>query len=234
MAKKQKVTPKKGTEVLEDPQVLAEQFSKTEEFINKHKVAFLAILGGVAAIIIGVFTYNYYTRKQNEIAQSELFQAVYYFEADSLGKALNGDGNNLGFLDIIDEYSNTKAANIAEFYVGVSYLKMGEFQEAIVYLEAFEADDLLLQARAYALTGDAYMELGNYYDALEFYNKAADYKPNPYLTPQYLMKAAIAYEKVEEYEEALKRYSKIVENYQESAEYQDALKHKARLETKIS
>ncbi len=191
------------------------------------------VVGVAAAILIivgGYFAFNYYKNSQNDLAQKEMFQAVYYFEADSLDKALNGDGNNLGFLEIIDEYGVTDAANLANFYAGVSYLKQGKFELARLYLEDFNASDLLIQARAYGLVGDSYMEEQKYDDAAKYYNKAANYKPNKYFSPSYLMKEALAYEKLNQNDKARETYDKIINQYWESSEYQNARKFKARLE----
>jgi tetratricopeptide (TPR) repeat protein len=167
---------------------------------------------------------------QNNQAQIDMFQAVYYFEQDSLDLALHGDGNNYGFLDIIDNYGFTKAANLSQFYVGASYLKKGEFETAIEYLSDFSGDDIVVQARTYALIGDAYMELNDFRTASDFYSKAADYKPNEYLSPIYLVKAAQAYERLMEFESARDCFNTIIEEYPESSEYQNARKHKARLD----
>jgi TolA-binding protein len=160
-----------------------------------------------------------------------MFQAIYYFEADSLSQALNGDGNNLGFIDIIDEYKFTEAANLAHFYAGVSFLKQGNFDAAVLYLKDYSSNDLLIQARAYSLIGDAYMEQQKYDDAVSYYNKAANYKPNKYYSPAYLMKAAVAYEKLNQNDKAIETYSKVITEYWDSSEYQTALKLKARLES---
>jgi len=128
---------------------------------------------------------------------------------------LNGDGNNYGFLDIIDNYGFTKTANLANYYIGASYLKKGEFEDAIEYLTDFSADDIVVQARAYALIGDAYMELNDLKAASDFYNKAADYKPNEYLSPIYIVKAEQAYESIMEYESASDCFEKKIKEYPE-------------------
>jgi TolA-binding protein len=169
---------------------------------------------------------------QDESAQNEMFQAVYYFESDSLDLALNGDGNNFGFLEIIDRYSLSKAANLSHYYVGAIYLKKGEYISAIGHLEKFSSGDLLIQARAYGLIGDANMEMSNHAEAASYYLKAAEYNTNEYTSPGYLMKAAVAYEVTENYDKALACYNTIVKKYVESSEYQTARKHKARLEGK--
>ena len=100
-----------------------------------------------------------------------------------------------------------------------------------MYLEDFSSDDLLVQARAYSLIGDTYMEEENYEDAAKFYNKAANYKPNKYFSPAYLMKEALAYEKLNQNDKAKEVYEKIITDFWESAEYQNARKFKAKLES---
>ena len=163
-----------------------------------------------------------------------MFQAVYYFEADSLDRALDGDGNNLGLLQIIEDYPWTESANLAHYYAGISLLKKGEYISAIEHLDQFSSSDLLIRARTYSLIGDANMEMGNYSEAVSWYNKARDYKPNENSTPLYLLKAATAYEMLEDWKSALECYDIIVTKYVNSGEYQDARKHKARVETLVS
>jgi tetratricopeptide (TPR) repeat protein len=221
---------KKGNELLESPEALAERLSKTEQYLEKNKKVVLIALGSLALVISVIFLGRYYLNNQNKQAQTDMFQAVYYFESDSLDLALNGDGNNYGFLDIIDNYGFTKTANLANYYIGASYLKKGEFENAIDDLSEFSSNDIVVQARTYALIGDAYMELNDYRTASEFYSRAAEYKPNEYLSPLYLVKAAMAYEKLMEFESASDCFEAIIKEYPESSEYQNARKHKARLD----
>jgi len=85
MAKKGKKV--KHHDMLEKPEALAEQISNTEQFVEKHQTLMLSVLGVVALIVAGGFLYKYYMNNQNELAQDEMFQAVYYFEQDSLDLA---------------------------------------------------------------------------------------------------------------------------------------------------
>ncbi len=217
-------------EILEDPEVLKEKLIGAEDWFEKHSKLVAGIALGVALVVAGFFGFQYYKDSQNEKAQEDMFQAIYYFEADSLDQALNGDANNLGFLDIIDEYGITDAANLANYYVGAIYLKQGKFEPARLYLEDFKSNDLLVQARAYSLIGDTYMEEGNYEQAASFYKKAANYKPNKFFSPQYIMKEALAYERLNQLEKAREAYDKVITQYWDSSEYQKAVKYKARLE----
>lgn len=218
-------------ELLENPEVLAEKLEGAETWMERHPKLVGGAAIAIALVVVGYFGFTYYKSNLEAEAQREMFQAIYYFEADSLKLALNGDGNNLGFIDIIDEYGITDAANLAHFYAGVSFLKQGNFEAARLYLSDFKSNDLLIQARAYSLIGDAYMEEQQYKEAARYYEKAANYKPNKYFTPAYLMKAALAFEKSEQKEKALKAYDEVITKYWESAEYQNARKLKARLET---
>lgn len=220
-----------SNELLENPEALADQLSKTEQYVEKNKTGVLIIGGLLVLVVAGFFGYNTYKQNQEERAQSEMFQAIYYFEGDSLNLALNGDGNTLGFLDIADEYSITDAGNLANFYAGAAYLQLGNYEEALDYLENYSSDDLLIQSRAYALMGDAYMELQDFESAADHYQKAADNKPNKYFTPAYLMKAALAYEKTDNLEAARASYTEIIEKYWDSSEYQNARKYRARLDS---
>lgn len=217
-----------GIEVLENPDAIVE---KTNDFFSskKNKALVFGIGGIVALFIVGFAAYNYYITSQDKTAQEELFQAQYYFEADSLGLALNGDGNSYGFLEIIEEFSGTKAANLASFYAGASYLQLGDYDGAIKYLEEFSSDDYLIQARAYALIGDAYMEQDDFEEAITFYSKAADYKPNASFTPIYLKKLALAQEQNGSLASAADTYGIIVEEYPSTTQVHDAKKQQARL-----
>lgn len=218
-------------ELVENPQALAEKLQGAETWIERNPKTTIGILVAVLLLVGGYVGYQYYKENLEAEAQREMFQAVYYFEADSLDLALNGDGNNLGFLAIIEDYGITDAATLANYYAGAAFLKQGKYELARMYLEDFESNDLLVQARAYSLIGDTYMEEGNYQDAAGFYQKAANYKPNKYFSPGYLMKAALAFEKNSEEEKAIAAYEEIIDNYYDSPEYQEARKFKARLET---
>ena len=192
-------------------------------------------IGVIALIVVAVIYFiNDSSSKKDASAQDELFQAQYYFEADSLDLAMNGDGRNLGFLSIIDIYGGTEAGNLANFYAGTIYLKQGDFQKALDHLNDFSSSEVLLDARAKELRGDAYMELGNYSNAASSYESAANSVDDKFFSPNYLMKAALAHENNNDVAAALKAVTKIVDNYFGASEYNEAKKQKARLEVLAS
>jgi tetratricopeptide (TPR) repeat protein len=223
---------KKGLEILESSEALTEKISQTETFVQNNRQILSYVIGGVLVLIAAYFGYRYYIDEQETEAQKEMFPAVFYFESDSLNKALNGNKVNKGLLAIADEYSGTKAANQAKFYIGTIYLRQGKYNEAIEYLKDFSANDLLLQPRAYSLIGDAYLELNQADEAVSWYKKAVDTHPNKYFTPAYLYKLAIAQETAKDNEAAIASYNRIISEYGESTEAADAKKFLAILEAK--
>jgi TolA-binding protein len=225
MAKKEETK-----DLLENAEVIQEKLVDVETWLERNPKTAIGIVTAILLVVGAFFGFKYYLNTQDGLAQKEMFQAVNYFEADSLNLALNGDGNNLGLLQIIEDYGMTDAGNLANYYTGFIYLKQGKYPLAVFHLEDFSSDDLLVQARAYSLMGDAYMEQKDFENAAKYYSKAASHKPTKEFTPTYLIKAGLAYEKLNQNDKAREAYQTIIDKYWESSELQNAKKFKARLD----
>jgi|SRR6476661_435492 len=216
--------------LLEDPDALAARLAESEEFVRSNRNLLLGILAAVVLAIVGGFGYYTWRNQQNTKAQADMFRAVNYWEADSMKQAVKGDGKAPGLTTVANEYSGTKAANLANFYAGVAALKQGQYKEALDYLEDFSSDDYLVQSRAYALMGDAQMEMNKPKEAADLYAKAANHNANEYFSPSYLLKEATARELDKDTEGALKAYNRIIDEYPLAQEVGEARQFKARLE----
>ncbi|GAA4390368.1 tetratricopeptide repeat protein [Hymenobacter koreensis] len=214
--------------LMEDPDALAARLGESEEFVRRNKNILFGVLAAIVLAVVAGFGYYTWRKSQDEKAQTAMFQAVNYWEADSVKKALKGDGQYDGLETIATEYSGTKAGNLANFYAGAGALKEGQYAKAIDYLEDFSSDDFLIQARAYALIGDANMELKKYAEAANYYQKAADHNANEFFTPGYLMKHATAREMANDYAGAVQDYDRIINDYPTAAELNDAKIMRAR------
>ena len=139
----------------------------------------LAIALGAVVLVIGAYLIykNFVVEPKEKKANDAMFRAQQYYEQDSLAKALNGDGQFLGFERIISQYGGTEAGELARFYAGSIYLKQGNFAKAADYLKDFDTDAPQVQARAYKLLGDAYAEQNKGKEAVEQYKKAASAFP---------------------------------------------------------
>lgn len=229
MAKKEK----SGIEIIENSEALKKEVFKVEGFFEKNQKAVLGAGVVIAALVAGVFGYNYWNKNQEKEAQAAMFDAVYSFEADSTSQALKGQGGNEGLVAVADSYGSTKGGNLANLYAGIALMKEGKFNDAIARLEKFSANDDVLQPRAYTLIGDSYLELGKTDDAIKYYKKAADYKPNKYATPGYMMKLGTAYQEAKNNSEAVKVYASLIEKYPSAIESVLAKKYKSKLEAEL-
>ncbi len=201
--------------------------SKSEQWILKNQNKIFSV---IALISLSVLSYLGYQRfiiepKETE-AISELNQAQYFFElalvsdeSDSLfNLALNGAQGKYGFLDIVDEYSGTKASNLANYSIGMSYLNLKEYDKAIIYLEKFNSDDILLKSISLGTIGDCFSELNQPKKAYEYYQKAFKHNENIYTTPKYLFKAALIGSELGEYKSAISYLNRIKEEFPDSYE----------------
>ena len=227
MAKKVETS---NLEVFENPEVLEEKLSEATDFLTKNRNTALAIAGVIVGVVVGYLTYNWYKGSQDDEGQKAMFTAVYDFEADSLDKALKGRPGGMGLLAIADEFGASAAGNLAHYYAGAALLKQGKFDQAIEHLKDFSSSDLLVQARANALIGDAYMEKNTPDEAISYYQKAASQKGNKYFTPVYLMKLAVAQEKAKQNDKAIDTYATVLNDYPQASEVANAKKYKSLLE----
>ena len=224
MAKKEK---KDVMEIIESPEALQQEVSKVTGFFEENKSTTLGAGIVLIALVAGFFGYQWYKNSQDVEGEKKLYKAVYAFESDSLSAAAKE------MAKISDEFGgNTQ--NLSDLYLGITLLKQGKYDQAIEKLKNFSSSDLLVQARAYSLVGDAYAEKKSFGEAIEYYQKAADYKPNKFFTPTYLLKLALAFEANKQGKEALDAYSQITDKFPESAESVPAKKYKALLESSIS
>ncbi len=204
--------------------------SKTEQFIEDNQKILTIIMFAIIIIVGGYWGAKklYFLPKANE-AQSSMFFAQDYFEKDSFKLALNGDGMNMGFLEVADNYGMTKPGKLAKYYAGISYLHLGDFDNAIDYLSDFSTDDELLSATAKGALGDAYLEKGDTDAAISNYKFATQVK-NSVVAPTYFFKLGLLYESQKKYEDATEAYKNIKENYSTSTEGRNIDKYITRAE----
>lgn len=224
MSKKHKVDLEENIEALKS------SLDTAEGFIEKHRVKLLIGVGAVVLIILAVYgTKKLYIEPRNEHAQEAMYQAVNAFEAGNFDLALKGNGNVMGLLDVIDEYGSTPAGNLAELYVGLSYLHQGKYQDAVKYIEKFDTNEEILKSVADGALGDAYVELNKLDKAIDLYEDAADAEI-AFTAPRYLNKAAVVYESQKKWDKAIKVYEEIKSKYPTSSEARDADKNIERAE----
>ncbi len=207
-----------------EPEIIdiGETYNKAEGYFNENRKSISFITGAVIVVILGYFGYTNLIVKPQEVnARKEMFMAEKYFQLDSIDKAINGDGQYMGFEEIIDTYGSSQSANLAHYYLGMSYMKKGEWEKAIESLSNYDAEDDITGALALGAIGDANMELGNKDEAEKFYRKAIDWDKNQFTAPIFLMKAAFVKEQKNDYKGAADLYERIKKDYPLSTEGRD-------------
>jgi tetratricopeptide (TPR) repeat protein len=209
---------------------VGQAFTKAEQFIEDNQKILTIVVIAIVVIVLAVFGYKkLYIAPLEKEAHGQMFVAEQYFEKDSFNLALNGDGNNWGFLKIIDEYGSTNAANLAHYYAGICFLQTGKFQKAIDQLDDFSSGDKLVGPISDGAKGDAYIELGNKDKALKCYLKAASKQENEFISPIYLFKAGAVSEALGNYKKALEIYQDIKEKFPKSYEGRQIEKNIAKV-----
>jgi len=204
--------------------------NRTELFIEDNKNIITYVVLGVVAVVAIFFAFKrFYIEPKNNEASAAMYVAEQYFQKDSFNLALNGDGNNEGFLDIIDEYGITKTAKLANYYAGLCYMYGGNYEDAIKHLKKFKSGDLTLGSIALGVIGDAYVEMGELSKGASYYEKAANNVKNEFTSPLYLNKAAQVYENQGSYKKALKLYTQIKTDFASSQEGRSAEKNIAKM-----
>lgn len=206
-----------------------EALSRSEQFFEIHQKKIFIVLAVILVVVGGYLGFKkFYLAPKETEAQKQMWAAQRYFAQDSLDLAINGDGNYPGFASIIEDYGMTQSANLAHYYLGICYLKKGQYEKAIENLEKFSGDDQIVGPMATGALGDCNMELGKTDKAAEYYVKAADQNKNNFSTPIFLMKAGWAYEILANYDKAITVYERIQKEHPRSFEANEAEKYIAR------
>lgn len=207
---------------------LDEGANRAEEWFEKNQKPVIGVIVGILVIALIYLAYSKFIAEPAEAeAANELVVAQESFTTaleatnttvkDSLYMvALNGKNGKYGLLDVADNYGGTAAGNLANYYAGMSYLEVKEYQNAISHLQDFSSDDKILAPLAKGAIGDAFMQLGQTDEALSYYETAAGMNANEFTTPRFLFKAGVAAIDLGKMDAAIKYLTRVKEEYKNS------------------
>lgn len=211
---------------------IGEAYSKAEKLLDDNKQSIGIAIAAVVIVVLGTFYYlNMYLPPLQKNAAIDIAGAQKAFAADSFNLAMNGNTEFMGFEEVIDTYSSTEVGNTAKYYMGISLLNTGNYDEAIDFLNSYSPNDHITLATKEGAIGDCYSQLGQYDDAISAYKKAANVYINDFSTPIYLKKAGMTAEKVNDYTAAVSFYEKISADYPSSTEGRDIEKYLAHAQS---
>ena len=212
MANNENLGSKKSEQLQENENFV----TKVLSFFNKYQNIIYGVIIGILVIILAILAFNrFYVQKKNAEAAAQIVQPIQWLtkgDTASLKMALEGDGENDGFLDIASHYKITKTANTANYYAGLTYLKLGQKDEALEYLKKFKKKEDVLWYACQATIGDIYDEQGDESKAISYYEKAVKGK-DPFFTPIALFKLGQMYERQGDWKKALAAYETIEKDF---------------------
>ncbi len=208
-----------------------ETIKVSTSFIEKNFKTLAAAIGGVLAVIIIALVVNqYYIQPKKADAADNIAVAQQLFIAGNYEQALNGDGTNPGFLQVIDQYGSTPSGNIARLYAGLCYAHTDKAEEAVKFLEDYDlCDDQMVSNAALAALGNCYAQLGQNEKAASTLLKAAKRANSTTLSPLFYLQAGQIYESLGNKDKALECYETIKNDYPQSMQRQDIDKYIERV-----
>ena len=226
MSKKSTMDPKAGNDV-----DLGEVYTSTELFLEKHKRSITIGVGAVVVVVAGLLGYRKLYAEPRAAEASELmWKAEYFFEVDSLDRAMHGNDQWPGFLTIASEYGSTPSGKLAHYYLGAIYMRQGEYDAAMHHYRKADLKDDVLRTMAVGNIGDALVELGRTDEAVRQFEKAANLVNNDFTTPYFLMKAGILHQQAGNWSAAAKAFKRITKDFPTSNEASNARKYAGRAE----
>ena len=212
-------------------EMLASAQTQGENFFEKNSKMVVVAIVVIFALAAAVFGYKkVVVEPRMTKAQEMLFEAQYNFESQTAdyALALNGDATVPGFAQVVEQYGNTPAGNLARMYAAACSLRLGELDQAQSYINAYKnvkgVPGEIINAMAAGIKGDIAVEKGDNAGAAKLFEQAAKVSENDFTTPMYLRKAAMAYAAMGEAAKAEALYNTINEQYPASYDVRDAQK----------
>lgn len=217
---------KEPVEVSEEVQRLS-----VSEWIEKYQNVLFYTLLGILIVVVGILAVRNYVIKPKALSLSDAnARAIVYFAQGDYERALKGDeGDCEGFLEIAEGNHFYQEGKLAALYAGICYYKVGQYDDAIPYLEVFSSKDLNIAPLAKQFLGDAYVQTEQYDKAVKAFKDAAESK-NAVIAPVSLKKAGLVYLNQEDKVSARKCFETIKKDYPSSREAQDITKYIALTE----
>jgi tetratricopeptide (TPR) repeat protein len=188
--------------------------TKLQNFWQANSKKILIAIGAFVVIGGGFYAYKWYSKGQDVKAQEVMFKAEEFFRTDSFNLALNGNGKDKGFLYVVKNHGGTVTGNLAKGYAGICYLQLKDFKKAVEFLKDFSSESPAIQMVAYGSLANAYSELGQKEEAINYYKKAAKtYEVDDLTGGEYLWMAGQLYETMNKNKEAAEMYKEVKEKF---------------------
>lgn len=201
---------------------------KVKNWLNRQNKTVL--YGVTAVLIVAIFIIAYqflYKMPKEKKGMAAIYKAQMLFDVDSFSLVVKTAPK------LADEYSDTKAGDLAAYMAGASYLNTGNYKKAIEYLEKVDFNDKIMSVQVIGLLGDAYVENKDLDKGLSHYTKAAKASNTEFSAVWWYKKAARIHERKNEWQDALDIYTKLKKEYKDAEGMADIDKYIGRAEAQL-
>ncbi len=200
--------------------------SRFQQFVEENQKYINIGAGAVILIVVLIFVIRYFVSKseqEKEIKTSTAISRILpYIENAQYEIALRGDKTRkvrgeevIGLIDIVKKYKGVAPSYVAALYAGNCYLQLEKYRDAIEYFKiALDSKSNIVLEGASAGLGVAYESLGNYNEAIKYYEMASTYALPIGVKDRYLYFQALCLEKIGDKKKAEKLYRTIIGNNQ--------------------
>lgn len=180
--------------------------SASERIANNKKIIFWVV---GAILLVAVFAMSYLFIYKNP-RTNDSFAAYSKVQME----AANDTVAAKEYQKVADQYGSHDGGNLAALSAGQSYYNIGKYKEALTSLQKFSTSDKVLMANVQILIGDCYVNLKNYPEALEAFDKGISTADgNDQIVPRAQLKKAVVFDHLKKYAEALGCYEAIKAEY---------------------
>lgn len=181
--------------------------SASEKIANNKKIIYI-VIGVIAAVAAFVLSYLFIYRNPK---LNKAFEAYNQVEITALG---NDSIASAEYKKVADNYAGTTAGELAALEAAEYNYNLGNYQEALKYIDKFSTPEPVLAANALVLKGDILVELDKNDEALKAFESAVKKADkNPEIVPRVLLKEASIYTAQKKLDKALECYETIKKDY---------------------
>ena len=161
-------------------EMLASAQTQGENFFEKNSKMVVVAIVVIFVLAAAIFGYKkVIVEPRNVKGQEMLFEAQYQFESQTadFALALNGDENTPGFAQVVEQYGNTPAGNLARMYAASCALRLGDFDQAQKYINSYKnvkgVPGAIINAMAAGIKGEIAVEKGDNAGAAKLFEQAS-------------------------------------------------------------
>lgn len=196
-----------------------------EQFKSNKQLRLITIgVSSVLVLVLGYFAYKQFVYgPANEKSKDAFYPGLNYAAKDSTDRAIEE------LEPVVKKYDGKQGGENAQFVLARQYMTKGEFKKALETLEGVKVKDTYVRIYTIGLQGDCHSEMNNLEKAKDFYLKAANADENEKTTPEFLFKAALVAENLNQFEEAFDLYSRIKNEFKTYGDTKQIDKYIARV-----